>query len=111
MRGSLAIGGAGRVGRALGRGLHELGWKIGAVVTRSHASARRATRYIGAGQPHGGLTRQVLNCSVILGATPESAVRAVADGVARSGAEEVDGKSGGRPSGALGRSALEAVGT
>src|SRR5260370_23205525 len=93
MRGSLTIVGAGRVGRALGRGLHELGWKIGVVVTRSQASARRATRYIGAGQPHGGLTRQVLNCSVILVATPDSAVREVAEGLARIGAEELDGKN------------------
>ena len=40
MRRSLAILGAGRVGRALGRRLREEGWKIGAVVTRSAASAR-----------------------------------------------------------------------
>src|SRR5260221_13426241 len=89
MRGSLTIVGAGRVGRALGRGLRELGWKIGAVVTRSHASARRATRYIGAGQPHGGLTRQDLNCSVILVATPDSAGCETAEGSARNGGEEL----------------------
>jgi len=109
MRGSLTIVGAGRVGRALGRGLHELGWKIGAVVTRSHASARRATRYIGAGQPHGGLTRQVLNCGVILVATPDSAVREVAEELARIGAEELDGKIVLHTSGALAASALDAV--
>src|SRR5258708_24327630 len=111
MRGSLTIVGAGRVGRALGRGLRELGWKIGAVVTRSQASARRATRFIGAGQPHGGLTRQVLNCSVILVATPDSAVREVAEEVARIGAEERDGKMVRHASGALAASALDAVRT
>src|SRR6266481_4277232 len=111
MRGSLTIVGAGRVGRALGRGLHELGWKIGAVVTRSHASARRATRFIGAGQPHGGLTRQVLSCSVILVATPDSAVREVAEELARIGAEELDGKIVLHTSGALAASALDAVRT
>ena len=109
MRGSLTIVGAGRVGRALGRRLHELGWKIGAVVTRSHASARRATRFIGAGQPHGGLTRQILNCSVILVATPDSAVREVAEELARIGAEELSGKIVLHTSGALDASALAAV--
>src|SRR5260370_417540 len=48
MQNSLAIIGAGRVGRALGRRVRELGWKIGAVVTRSDASARKAVRFIGA---------------------------------------------------------------
>src|SRR5258708_30323607 len=111
MRGSLTSVVAGRVGSALGRGLRELGWKIGAVVTRSHASARRATRFIGAGQPHGGLTRQVLSCSVILVATPDSAVREVAEGLARIGAEELDGENVLHTSGALAASALDAVRT
>ena len=56
MEQSLAIIGAGRVGRALGRRLRELGWKIGVVVTRSEASSRRAVRFIGAGKAHAGLT-------------------------------------------------------
>ncbi len=109
MRGSLAIVGAGRVGRALGRRLHDLGWKIGAVVTRSHASACRATRFIGAGQPLAGLTRQVLNCRVILVATPDSAVREVAEELARIGAEELDRKIVLHTSGALDASALGAI--
>jgi predicted short-subunit dehydrogenase-like oxidoreductase (DUF2520 family) len=109
MRGSLAIVGAGRVGRALGRRLHELGWKIGTVVTRSDASARRAARFIGAGRAHGGLTRQVLNCEVILIATPDSAVRGVAVELARIGAEELRGKIVLHTSGALDASALDAV--
>ena len=46
MEKTLAIIGAGRVGRTLGRRLRELGWQIGAVVTRSEASARRAVRFI-----------------------------------------------------------------
>ena len=37
MAGTLSIIGAGRVGRALGRRLRELGWKIGAVVTQHRA--------------------------------------------------------------------------
>jgi predicted short-subunit dehydrogenase-like oxidoreductase (DUF2520 family) len=97
------------VGRALGRRLHELGWKIGTVVTRSDASARRAVRFIGAGSPHGGLTRQVLNCSVILIATPDSAVRDVSEELARIGAEELGGKIVLHTSGALDSSVLDAV--
>jgi predicted short-subunit dehydrogenase-like oxidoreductase (DUF2520 family) len=109
MRGSLTIVGAGRVGRALGRRLREAGWKIGTVVTRSDASARRAVRFIGAGSPHGGLTRQVLNCSVILIATPDSAVRDVSEELARIGAEELRGKIVLHTSGALDASVLDAV--
>src|SRR6266480_2674679 len=50
MEKTLAIIGAGRVGRTLGRRLRELGWQIGSVVTRSEASARRAVRFIGEGK-------------------------------------------------------------
>jgi predicted short-subunit dehydrogenase-like oxidoreductase (DUF2520 family) len=109
MGGSLTIVGAGRVGRVLGRRLREAGWKIGTVVTRSAASARRAVRFIGAGSPHGGLTRQVLNCSVILIATPDSAVGGVSEELARIGAEELRGKIVLHTSGALDSSVLDAV--
>jgi predicted short-subunit dehydrogenase-like oxidoreductase (DUF2520 family) len=51
MKRTLSIVGAGRVGRTLGRRLHELGWHIGAVVTRSRAHSRAAVRVIGAGTP------------------------------------------------------------
>jgi predicted short-subunit dehydrogenase-like oxidoreductase (DUF2520 family) len=97
------------VGRAVGRRLRELGWKIGTVVTRSYPSARRAARFIGAGRPYGGLTRRVLNCDVILVATPDSAVRSVAEELARIGAEELRGKIVLHTSGALDASALDAV--
>lgn len=109
MGGSLTIVGAGRVGRALGRRLRELGWKIGAVVTRSEASARKAVRFIGAGEPHGTLARQVLRCSVILITTPDAAIREVAKQLARIGAEELRGKIVLHTSGALDSSVLDAV--
>ena len=48
---TLSIVGAGRVGRTLGKRLRERGWRIGAVVTRSAATARAAVRVIGAGTP------------------------------------------------------------
>src|SRR5438093_289261 len=77
MPNSLAIIGAGRVGRTLGRGLREAGWKIGSVVTRSEASARRAVHFIGAGKAWAGLTRQVLLSQVILITTPDDQIAAV----------------------------------
>jgi len=92
MEKSLAIVGAGRVGRALGRRLRELGWKIGVVVARTEASSRRAVRFIAAGKPHGGLTRHVLGSSVILIATPDDAISGVARELARMGGEELLGR-------------------
>lgn len=92
MEKTLAIVGAGRVGRALGRRLRELGWKIGVVATRSGASSRRAVRFIGAGKPHAGLTRNVLLSHVILMATPDDAVSDVAHELARMGGEELPGR-------------------
>jgi predicted short-subunit dehydrogenase-like oxidoreductase (DUF2520 family) len=48
---TVSIVGAGRVGIALGKRLRELGWRVGAVVTRSKATSRAAVRAIGAGTP------------------------------------------------------------
>lgn len=109
MPNSLAIIGAGRVGSALGRRLHELGWKIGAVVTRSEASARRAVRFIGAGKACAGLTRQILASSVILIATPDDEIANVAQELARIGEEELHGKVVLHTSGAMDSAVLEGV--
>jgi predicted short-subunit dehydrogenase-like oxidoreductase (DUF2520 family) len=92
MENSLAIIGAGRVGRALGRRLRELGWRIGAVITRSEASARRAVRFIGAGKPHARMTRQILTSRVVLIAVLDDEIASVAQELARIGAEELRGK-------------------
>src|SRR5256885_7206473 len=92
MPNSLAIIGAGRVGRALGRQLREAGWRIGAVLTRSEASARRAVRFIGAGKAFAGITRQVLLSQVILIATPDDEIVVVARELARIGEEELRGR-------------------
>lgn len=89
---TLAIVGAGRVGRTLGRRLRELGWSIGPVVTRSRATASAAVRAIGAGIPHELLTRRVLAADVVLIATPDHAVPQVAAKLARQGGEEWRGK-------------------
>jgi len=109
MQNSLAIIGAGRVGRALGRRLRELGWKIGAVVTRSDASARKAVRFIGAGKACAGLTRQILVSRVILIATPDDHIAVVARELARIAEEELRGRVVLHTSGAMDSSALDSV--
>jgi predicted short-subunit dehydrogenase-like oxidoreductase (DUF2520 family) len=109
MQNSLAIIGAGRVGRALGRRLRELGWKIGAVVTRSEASARKAVRFIGAGKACAGFTRQILLSRMILIATPDDHIVAVAKELARIGGEELRGRIVLHTSGAIDSAALASV--
>src|SRR5712664_880302 len=83
MQNSLAIIGAGRVGRALGRRFRELGWKIGSIVTRGEVSARKAVRFIGAGHAYPGVSRAVFASRVILIATPDDQITAVARELAR----------------------------
>ncbi|MGH9740758.1 MAG: Rossmann-like and DUF2520 domain-containing protein [Candidatus Acidiferrum sp.] len=109
MEGNLAIIGAGRVGRALGRRLRELGWKVGAVVTRNEAGARKAVRSIGAGRAHAFVTRQVLVAQVILITTPDRGVAEVAAELARIGAEELRGRIVLHTSGALSSEILSPV--
>jgi predicted short-subunit dehydrogenase-like oxidoreductase (DUF2520 family) len=103
---SIAIVGAGRVGRALGRRLRETGWHITSVVTRSESSARRAARYIGAGRPYGKLSRLILETRVVLIAVPDDAVAALAEQLAQIGGEEWKGKIILHTSGALDSRAL-----
>lgn len=98
---TVSIVGAGRVGRALGRRLHELGWRVGAVTGRSMSTARAAVRAIGAGQPSGGLTRQILNSSVVLITTPDGAIEGVAKDLVQLGGNEWSGKVVLHTSGAL----------
>ncbi len=106
MPGTVAIVGAGRVGRALGVRLRELGWRVGAVVSRSEATARAAVRAIGDGRAHAGLTRQVLSADLVLISTPDSAIQSVAAKLARMGGEEWRGKVVLHTSGALDYRAL-----
>jgi predicted short-subunit dehydrogenase-like oxidoreductase (DUF2520 family) len=106
---TLAIVGAGRVGRALGRRLRELGWKIGAVVTQNETSARRAVRFIGAGTALASMSRRILASTCILIATPDSAVASVAEELSRIGGEELKGHVVLHTSGALDSSVLKAV--
>ena len=109
MQGTLAIVGAGRVGRALGRKLRESGWQIGGVVTRNLTTARSAVRFIGAGSPQAGMSRGILRSAVILIATPDAAISAASEELARIGAEELRGKVVLHTSGALHAGALHAA--
>jgi predicted short-subunit dehydrogenase-like oxidoreductase (DUF2520 family) len=109
MENSLAIVGAGRVGRALGRRLRDLGWKIGAVVTRNETSARRAVRFIGAGKAHAQPTRQIVMSRVILVAAPDDQISSVARELARIGGEELRGRVVLHTSGALDVRVLDPV--
>jgi Rossmann-like domain len=106
---SLVIIGAGRLGRALGRRLCELGWRIGAVVTRSEPSARRAVRFIGAGKACVGMTRQILASRVILIAAPDDEIAIIAQELERIGEEELRGRVVLHTSGTMGCAVRDAV--
>lgn len=109
MAGRLSIVGAGRVGRALGLRLRELGWKIDLVVTRSETNARRAVRIIGAGTACAEIPRRIVASRIILIATPDHAIVGVADELARIGGEELSGKVVLHTSGALDGSVLKSL--
>jgi predicted short-subunit dehydrogenase-like oxidoreductase (DUF2520 family) len=109
MSSTVAIVGAGRVGRGLGRRLREMGWQIGAVVARSRARASRAVRAIGGGVAHGALTRQAVGADLILIATPDDSVEPVARDLAKIGGNEWRRKIVLHTSGALDRSVLESL--
>lgn len=70
----ISIIGGGRLGRSIGRGLRERGWKVHSVVTRSRATAKRAVRAIGGGFPRHSISGQELIPPVILIAVPDAAI-------------------------------------
>ena len=96
---TIAIVGAGRAGCALGRRLHEQGWRIGPVITRSMRSAREARRRIGSGTPQAGVSEAVLVADVILISTPDRAIGDIAAELARLGksSPSVAGQAAKRP--------------
>jgi predicted short-subunit dehydrogenase-like oxidoreductase (DUF2520 family) len=105
----LAIVGAGRVGRSLGRGLRENGWKIHYVVTRTEATARKAVRFIGAGKALALISREVVCAETILVCVPDDAIRETGVELARVGGEELQGKTVLHTSGACASDGLDAV--
>src|SRR5271165_2874719 len=106
---SVSIVGAGRLGRALGRSLRRLGWRIGAVVTRSAAHSRAAVRAIGAGRPFATLTCEVMDADVILLLTPDDVLAEVARQLAELAGKECRGKIVLHGSGAQDNSVLHAL--
>jgi predicted short-subunit dehydrogenase-like oxidoreductase (DUF2520 family) len=104
---TVSIVGAGRVGRTLGRRLHELGWHVGAVTGRSTSTARAAVRAIGAGQPLATPSHQVLNSKVILITTPDGAIEGVVKELAQLDGKEWSGKIVLHTSGSLDTSVLQ----
>src|SRR5580700_6852749 len=80
---TISIIGAGRVGQSIAKRLRKLGWRIGAVVTRSRRSAQAATRAIGAGTPHATLTPEALDADVILLSVPDDVLENVARELAK----------------------------
>lgn len=108
----MAIVGAGRVGSALGRLLHEKGWRIGPVVTRSMRAARAARRRIGSGEPQASLSEAVLAANLILIATPDRVIAETARALARIGSGKTwRGKVVLHTSGALGSDVLKPLTT
>ena len=98
--------GAGRVGRTLAKRLRELGWRVGAVVTRSPATSRAAVRAIGAGTAYGRLTPQVFEADIVLLAVPDDVYEGVARSLARLGGKSCGGRIVLHTSGVLCRSVL-----
>jgi predicted short-subunit dehydrogenase-like oxidoreductase (DUF2520 family) len=106
MKRSLSIVGAGRVGRTLGKRLQRLGWRIGAVVTRSAATSRIAVAEIGAGKPYARLVPEILDSNVILITTPDGALTGVATVLGKFDEFKLRGKIVLHTSGALDRTVL-----
>ncbi len=89
--------------------MRELGWRIGVVAAKTDASARNAVRFIGAGQPQAGVTRQIFGSGKILVCVPDDMIASVGDELARMGGEELCGKAVLHTSGALDASVLQSV--
>jgi len=104
---SLAIIGAGRVGRTLGRSLRNSGWKIIVVAARRKSTAQEAARFIGGGRATIGLPATLTGAETILLTVPDDAIAPVAADLARMIGAGLRGKIVLHTSGALDASVLE----
>ena len=93
--------GAGRLGRSLGYLLRASGWPLHAIATRSHASAKRAARYIGAGRALAGITAELATAPLILITVPDSAIDDVVCSLEMSARDALRGRVVLHTSGAL----------
>jgi predicted short-subunit dehydrogenase-like oxidoreductase (DUF2520 family) len=109
MNKNLAIVGAGRVGRALGRRLREAGWRIIVVSSRSEAGAKSAAKFMGGGRSAAGIPESLVGAGVILLTVPDDALAAVAEQLSQLGREELCRKVVLHTSGALDSSVLHAL--
>lgn len=80
---TVAVVGAGRVGRSLGWALRERGFRLGAVVTTNLRSSRAAVRFLRAGKPLARIEEAVAEGGIVLISTPDRAVAEVARALAR----------------------------
>ncbi|MBK4734512.1 Rossmann-like and DUF2520 domain-containing protein [Noviherbaspirillum pedocola] len=107
-RKTLAIIGAGHLGRTMGRLWHDAGLlRIGDVVTRSDASAEEAAAFIGAGRPVSAIEK-LAKADLFLLATPDGALPSTCAALAAHGAFGPDSVVF-HCSGALTSSALDAA--
>jgi predicted short-subunit dehydrogenase-like oxidoreductase (DUF2520 family) len=81
-RGSVAIVGAGRVGRALGRLLAGAGYEISEVVARRARSAREAVAFVGAGRASSISALGRVDADVVIVATPDDEIARAAAALA-----------------------------
>lgn len=90
---TISIIGGGRVGQTIAKRLRKLGWRIGAVVSRSRRTACAAIRAIGGGTPHAALTPEALDADVILLSVPDDVLENVARRLAKIGSAALTKKS------------------
>jgi predicted short-subunit dehydrogenase-like oxidoreductase (DUF2520 family) len=82
---TVAIIGAGRLGGSVGRLLATAGYRIVAVTARTRRSAAAAARFVGAGEPMTDVARAAAGAAVVFITTPDRAIRAVCERIARGG--------------------------
>lgn len=82
MNKTVAIIGAGRIGGTMGRLLKQAGYTITGVATRGIASAEKAVSFIGSGSPMTDVRQAVSGSSIVLIATPDSAIADVCETIA-----------------------------
>ncbi len=82
MKPRVSIIGAGVVGTAIGTLLHQQGFPIAGVASRSMASAERTVRYIGEGSASSDLVETAKQAEVVFITTPDGAIASVCDDIA-----------------------------
>lgn len=107
-RPTLAVIGAGKVGRAVGFALRAAGYPIGSVVCRTSAAAREACRFIGGGIPKSMRQLDRIAGDILLVSTPDSAIATVARRLAALD-QEFDGRVALHASGSLDSRELSAL--